>query len=139
MEQASLEGAAAIAYIAPEQVARRVRESFGATRVQHAIGSHFRVGDEETRVIAYPQSIEELSEMLKLAHAEGWCVVPAGAGTWLEMGNRVVRFHLIVSTAQMQRVIEYEPADLTCTVEAGVSLCEFNARAGVQADWHEKK
>ncbi len=129
MEQASLEGAAAIAYIAPEQVARRLSESFGSTRVQHGIGSHFRVGDEEARVIAYPQSIEELSEMMKLAAAEGWHVVPAGAGTWLEMGNRVVRFHLIVSTAQMQRVLEYEPADLTCTVEAGVSLREFNARA----------
>lgn len=129
MEQASLESAEAIAYIAPEQVARRLSEAFGSTRVQHAIGSHFRIGDEDARVIAYPQNIEELSEMLKLAAAEGWCVVPAGAGTWLEMGNRVVRFHLIISTSQMQRVLEYEPADLTCTVEAGVSLRDFNARA----------
>jgi glycolate oxidase FAD binding subunit len=128
MEQ-TLEGVEAIAYIAPEQVARRLSEAFGAAHVQHAIGSHFRVGDEEARVVAYPQNIEELSEMLKLAHAEGWCVVPAGAGTWLEMGNRVVRFHLIVSTARMQRVLEYEPADLTCTVEAGAVLREFNARA----------
>lgn len=124
-----ISSAEAIAYIAPEQVAYRLTQAFGAERAQHAIGSHFRVSDEDARVIAYPHSIEELSEMLKLAAAEGWRIVPAGAGTWLEMGNRIAQFHLIVSTAKMQRVLEYEPADLTCTVEAGVALHAFNQQA----------
>ena len=38
-------------------------------------------GNAVLELTAYPQNIEELSEMLKLAAAEGWCVVPAGAGT----------------------------------------------------------
>lgn len=124
-----LSSAEAIAYVAPEQVAHRMSQAFGAERVQHAIGNHFRVGEEDARVIAYPRSIEEISEMLKLAHAEGWRVVPAGAGTWLEMGNRVAQFHLILSTARMNRVLEYEPSDLTCSVEAGVTLHNFNQQA----------
>jgi glycolate oxidase FAD binding subunit len=126
MESSSAE---AIAYVAPEQVAYRLSQAFGAERVQHAIGNHFRLGEEDARVIGYPRSIEEISEMLKLAHAEGWRVVPAGTGTWLEMGNRVAQCHLIISTAHMKRVLEYEPADLTCTVEAGVALHDFNAQA----------
>ena len=126
METSSAE---AIAYIAPEQVAYRLTQAFGAARAQHAIGNHYRVSEEDARVIAYPQSIEELSEMLKFAAAEGWRIVPAGAGTWLEMGNHIAQFHLIVSTAQMNRVLEYEPADLTCTVEAGVALRAFNEQA----------
>lgn len=130
-----LSSAAAIAYVAPEQVAHRLSQSFGAERVQHAIGNHFRLGIEDARVIAYPRSIEELSEMLKLAAAENWRVVPAGAGSWLEMGNRVAQFHLIVSTAQMNRVLEYEPADLTCTVEAGVTLHEFNQQAAAHKEF----
>jgi glycolate oxidase FAD binding subunit len=124
-----LSSAEAIAYIAPEQVAYRLTQAFGPARAQHAIGNHYRVGDEDARVVAYPQSIEELSEMLKFAAAEGWRIVPAGAGTWLEMGNRIAQFHLLVSTAKMQRVLEYEPADLTCTVEAGVALQSFNEQA----------
>lgn len=124
-----ISSAEAIAYIAPEQVAYRLTQAFGAERAQHAIGNHFRVSDEDARVIAYPHSIEELSEMLKLAAAEGWRIVPAGAGTWLEMGNHITQFHLIVSTTQMKRVLEYEPADLTCTVEAGVPLQSFNQQA----------
>jgi glycolate oxidase FAD binding subunit len=124
-----LSSAEAIAYVAPEQVAHRMSQAFGVERVQHAIGNHFRVGTEDARVIAYPRGIEEVGEMLRLAHAEGWRVVPAGAGTWLEMGNRVAQFHLIVSTARMNRVLEYEPADLTCSVEAGVALHDFNAQA----------
>lgn len=126
METSSAE---AIAYIAPEQVAYRLSQTFGPTRAQHAIGNHYRVGDEDARVVAYPQSIEELSEMLKFAAAERWRIVPAGMGTWLEMGNRIAQFHLLVSTARMQRVLEYEPADLTCTVEAGVALQAFNEQA----------
>ena len=124
-----LSSAEAIAYIAPEQVAHRLTQAFGPERTQHAIGNHFRVGDEAARVIAYPHGIAELREMLKFAAAEGWRIAPAGAGTWLEMGNRVAQFHLIVSTARMNRVLEYEPADLTCTVEAGVPLAAFNAQA----------
>ena len=124
-----ISSAEAIAYIAPEQVAYRLTQAFGPERAQHAIGNHYRVSDEDARVIAYPQSIEELSEMLKFAATEGWRIVPAGAGTWLEMGNRIAQFHLLVSTAKMQRVLEYEPADLTCTVEAGVALQAFNQQA----------
>jgi len=40
-----------------------------------------------------------------------------------------VQFHLAVSTAKMNRVIEYEPADLTATVQAGCSLVGFNQLA----------
>ena len=115
--------------VAPEAVAQRLAEAFGADRVTQSSGNQFRFGEEDTRVIAYPHNIEELSAMMKLAHAESWRVAPAGAGTWLEMGNAIVQFHVIVSTAKMARVLEYEPADLTCSVEAGVSLRDFNTQA----------
>ncbi|HWQ34412.1 MAG TPA: FAD-binding oxidoreductase [Blastocatellia bacterium] len=113
----------------PEKIAQRCTEAFGQDRVLMAIGEHYRIADESQRVVALPHSIEELSEMLRFAASERMCVIPAGAGTWLEMGNRPVRAHLVISTAQMKRVLEYEPADLTATLEAGCALAEFNARA----------
>jgi glycolate oxidase FAD binding subunit len=76
-----------------------------------------------------PQNTAELSEVLKLAHQERWLVIPAGSGTWLTMGNPPASFHLIVSTSRMDRILEYEPSDLTATLEAGCRLTHFNSVA----------
>lgn len=112
-----------------DKIIHRLREMFGEDRAVIASGSDFRIDDERQRAVAFPHNIEELSETMKLADAERWRVIPAGAGTWLEMGNRPTRFDLIVSTAKMNRLLEYEPADLTATVEAGVPLLAFNRMA----------
>jgi len=109
-----------------DKIVYRLREMFGEDRVVIAASIHFRVDDERTRVVAFPHNIEELSEMMRLANDERWRVIPAGAGTWLEVGNRPTRLDLIVSTAKMNRLLEYEPADLTATIEAGVPLAAFN-------------
>jgi glycolate dehydrogenase FAD-binding subunit len=115
--------------ISTEKIVYRLREMFGEDRAELAAGGHFRVEDERERAVAFPRNIEELSEMMRLASGERWRVIPAGAGTWLEMGARPTRFDLVVSTAKMNRTLEYEPADLTATVEAGVPLAAFNRTA----------
>jgi glycolate oxidase FAD binding subunit len=112
-----------------DQILFRLREMFGEDRAQILYNNQFRLADEDSRVVAFPQTVEELSDMLQLAASERWRVIPAGAGGWLEMGNRPPQFHLIVSTARMNRVLEYEPADLTATVQAGCPLAAFNKLA----------
>jgi glycolate oxidase FAD binding subunit len=120
---------------APEAIHRRLTEAFGADRALLAIGEHYRIVGEPSRAIALPQTVAELSEMLSFAMSEGLTVIPAGAGTWLNMGNPPVRAHLILSTAKMDRVLEYEPADLTATVEAGCTLTGFNQQAAQHRQW----
>src|SRR5215510_495396 len=115
--------------VSPEKIIYRLREMFGEDRAELASGGHFSVGGERERAVAFPRNIEELSEMMRLAGGEGWRVIPAGAGTWLEMGARPAGVDLVVSTVKMNRALEYEPADLTATVEAGVSLAAFNRTA----------
>jgi glycolate oxidase subunit GlcD len=82
-----------------------------------------------------PASIEEACEVLRLAASEGWAVVPAGAGTWLDAGNPLSRVELIVSVRRMQRIIEHEPADLVATAEAGVTLHALNAELSRAGQW----
>src|SRR5262245_6232304 len=112
-----------------DKIIYRLREMFGEDRAELAAGDHFRVGDEPERAVAFPRDIEELSEMVRRAGGGRWRGIPAGAGTWLEMGARPTRFDLIVSTAKMDRALEYEPADLTATVQAGAPLAAFNRAA----------
>jgi glycolate oxidase FAD binding subunit len=114
---------------APEQVSRRLSEAFGKESILLAVGNRLRVADEEVRVIAFPHDPRELGEMLQLASSERWRVIPMGAGTWLEMGNRATAAQLFISTARLSRILDYEPADLTATVEAGCPLAAFNAEA----------
>jgi glycolate oxidase FAD binding subunit len=120
---------------APEIIHRRLTEEFGADRALLAIGEHYRIVGEPSRAIALPQTVTELSEMLSFAMSEKLTVIPAGAGTWLNMGNPPVRAHLILSTVQMNRVLQYEPADLTATVEAGCKLSDFNEEAAPHRQW----
>jgi glycolate oxidase FAD binding subunit len=115
--------------VSSDKIIYRLREMFGEDRAELASGDQYRVDGELERAVAFPRGIEELSEMMRLASGEGWRVIPAGAGTWLEMGARPEWFDLIVSTARMNRALEYEPADLTATVEAGVALAAFNRKA----------
>jgi len=84
---------------------------------------------ETPSVTVFPLNIEELAAVMRIAGAENLRVLPSGAGTWLEMGNAPRDPNLVVSTARMNRVLEYEPADLTATVEAGCTLSAFNTRA----------
>ena len=72
---------------------------------------------------------------MHLASSEGWSVVPAGARSWIEVGNSMNGPDLIVDTAKLNRIIEHEPADLIATAEAGVTLHEFNAELAKRGQW----
>lgn len=119
----------------PEAIHQKLVSRFGDDRALLAIGEHFRITGEPARAIAFPKNVDELRDMLAFATSEKLTVIPAGAGTWLNMGNPPVRAHLIVSTVKMNRVVEYEPADLTATVEAGCTLAGFNDQARDHKQW----
>jgi glycolate oxidase FAD binding subunit len=55
--------------------------------------------------------------------------------TWLDCGNVVRRADVVLSLERMNRVMEYSPADLTATVEAGLTLNELNAITKGEKQW----
>ncbi|MBI4571484.1 MAG: FAD-binding oxidoreductase [Chloroflexi bacterium] len=77
--------------------------------------------------VATPSSVDELAAVLAAADAAGAAIVPWGGGTHMAMGNAPSRYDLALRTAKLDRVLEYEPADLTVTVEAGVPLGTLQA------------
>jgi glycolate oxidase FAD binding subunit len=74
--------------------------------------------------IAYPQTQEELSAVLAVAHANRWRVLPCGSGSKLHWGG-LTKVDLIVSTAGVNRLIDHAVGDLTVTAEAGMSIAEL--------------
>lgn len=73
-----------------------------------------------------PASATETADCLRVCSEMNLTVVPAGRGTWLECGNPLRRADVVLSLERMNHVIDYSPPDLTITVEAGMTLREFN-------------
>jgi glycolate oxidase FAD binding subunit len=73
-------------------------------------------------VAVRPGSREEIVELVKFAAAENLAVIPSGARTKLGMGLAPRRYDIALDMTRLDRVIAYDPADLTLSVEAGHSL-----------------
>jgi glycolate oxidase FAD binding subunit len=72
------------------------------------------------REVVSPTTPEELAEALHRADQDGLAVAPVGGATQLDLGNPPARLDLAIQTTGLTRIVEYEPADLTVTVEAGL-------------------
>jgi glycolate oxidase FAD binding subunit len=59
-------------------------------------------------------------------------VVVWGGGTQMRLGAPPRRYEVAFSTQRMARLLEYEPADLTCRVEAGMRLSDLQATLRAQ-------
>jgi glycolate oxidase FAD binding subunit len=82
-----------------------------------------------------PASREELAEALRLADERGQAVAPVGGGTQLDLGMPPSRLDVVIETTGLNKVVEYEPADLTVTVEAGIRFDELQQLLGEQGQF----
>ena len=79
------------------------------------------------KAVVLPASVQELQEILRFASKEDLSVMPAGAGTKLGIGNLPEKVDVVLATTRLNSVVEYEPADLTVTVESGIRLAVLQA------------
>ncbi len=78
--------------------------------------------------VVFPRGAEEVSLILKMANSEGFGVVPRGAGSGFTGGSLPVRGGVVVSTEQMNRIIEIDTENLVAVVEPGVVTGELQKR-----------
>jgi glycolate oxidase FAD binding subunit len=68
-----------------------------------------------------PGTIAQASSILALASEESLAVVPRGSGSALDLGHPPTRVDVVLDLRRMDRVVDYNPDDLTVSVEAGVT------------------
>lgn len=73
-----------------------------------------------------PETPMELAEALREAQAAGERVLVAGKGLRLDEGNSPLAERM-VHTTRLNRVIDYQPDDMTVTAEAGMTLADLQA------------
>ncbi|HEU0120562.1 MAG TPA: FAD-binding oxidoreductase [Bryobacteraceae bacterium] len=74
-----------------------------------------------------PETAAALAEMLRAASAAKQPVELGGRFTKRQWGGPVSEGSLRISTSSLARVLEYEPRDLTISVEAGMPYAELTA------------
>lgn len=79
-----------------------------------------------------PDSAEALALILKNANAANQLVVPVGGGTMLELGAPLARADIALDLTHLDRVLDYQPANLTVQCEAGMTLEALNRVLGAQ-------
>ncbi len=72
--------------------------------------------------VVFPESAEQAAEVIRLAAAEKWAVVPWGGGTKMGMGKAPARLDLVVSTERLNRILDLDAANLSVTAQAGVKF-----------------
>jgi glycolate oxidase FAD binding subunit len=76
-----------------------------------------------------------VAAVLKWCTAQKDPVVIRGGGTHLAWGRRPPRIGVILSTRRLDRIIRYEPGDLTVTVEAGLAIAALNRELATHRQW----
>lgn len=67
-------------------------------------------------------SVDQLADLLRGTIAAGGAVVPVGGATALGYGNVPMNVQATLSLFDLNRVLEYQPSDLTLSVEAGTTM-----------------
>lgn len=72
-----------------------------------------------------PESEQQLAQALAAAAAAGQRVEIRGAGSKRRMGGPAAEAELVIETTGLNRVRQYDPRDLTVSVEAGMRWSDF--------------
>jgi glycolate oxidase FAD binding subunit len=89
--------------------------------------SAYAVDGKIPTAVVRPGTNDEVVEIIKYAVAEKLSVIPCGSRTKIGMGLPPARYDLALDMARLDRVIAYDPGDLTLGVEAGVPLRKLAA------------
>jgi glycolate oxidase FAD binding subunit len=102
----------------------RIGDVVGASNAitdRHELAA-YAVDGMQPDVAARPGSASEVAELVKLAISENLAVIPCGARSKLGIGMPPSRYDLAIDITRLNRVISYDPGDLTLSVEAGIPV-----------------
>ncbi len=87
---------------------------------------HVDVDGVAPTVLVRPGTYQEVAAVLRYAGKEGFAVIPLGTGDFRWFGNLPRRYDIALKTSRLNAIIEYEPADLTITCQAGATLGDLH-------------
>ena len=87
------------------------------------------------QAVVFPESEEQVAEILSLSSEEGWQCIPGGKGGWLHGGQPPQGVDVVVSAERMNEISAYEPADMFIEAQAGAELEVLERRTLECSQW----
>ena len=72
--------------------------------------------------VVVPDDRRQVADVMRWAAENEVTVFPRGGGTKLGLGNPPESVGLVLDLSRLNRIIDYQPGDMTATVEAGITL-----------------
>ena len=72
--------------------------------------------------VVRPESRQQVAEVVRWARQENVALFPRGGGVHAALGNMPGKRGVVLDLSSCNRVLDFQPSDLTVTVEAGVTL-----------------
>lgn len=87
----------------------------------------YEIDSKRPSAAIFPKNANDVAETLKFAAEENLAVVPCGARTKLSIGAVPSHYDIALDVSGMNRVLAYEPRDLTLGVEPGTRFASLAA------------
>ena len=87
----------------------------------------YAIDGQTPRAAVQPADRAAVSSVMEWAAAQDAAVAPRGGGTMSGLGNVPARLDLALDLRKCSRVLDFQPDDLTVTVEAGMTLDVLHA------------
>jgi glycolate oxidase FAD binding subunit len=102
----------------------RLAEVVGETNVIAGAAdlAGYAIGALRPSAAVRPGSADEIAQVVKFAAAEKLGLVACGARTKLDIGLPLQKYDMALDVSRLDRIIAYDPDDLTLSVEAGIPL-----------------
>ena len=96
---------------------------------------NFAVDGMLPRLAIIPETVEQVSQAVALANQLDLTLIPRGGGSRMNLGGMPDPFDILLITTKLTRLLEHEAPDLTCHVEAGITLAELQAKLVSKGQW----
>ena len=87
------------------------------------------------RVVVFPGTVEQAAQVVALANQQGLTLLARGGGSRIDLGGIPEQFDVLLDTTRLTRLLEHEAPDLTCHVEAGLTLAALQAQLATKGQW----
>ena len=116
----------------PDRLASRLEAELGGGAVSRQAGllAARAVDGVHPCLICSPANAEEVSAALRVCSETDAAVTPWGGGTAVKIGNLPERVEVIIGLSKLNHVVEHDHANLTATVQSGITLAAMEEITG---------
>ncbi len=119
-----------------DRLKQRLEEVVGKAHVSdRPAAAAFAVDGVSPALVVHPTSQEEVSSVVTVCAEIGAAIIPWGGGTAMGVGNRPARADVAVVLDRLNRIVDFDAANLNVTVEAGMRLADLQVELAKQREF----